>query len=58
MSCLKGKSTAKKSKAKFVCEKCAAASEKKGELCRPEKLKPKKDKKQDDKKKDKAKEKK
>ena len=47
MSCLKGKSSTKKSKAKFVCEKCGGAAEKKKDMCKPEKVKPKKEKNKD-----------
>ena len=36
--CLKGESEVKKKAAKFACEKCGAKSEKKGHLCKPEKL--------------------
>lgn len=45
MSCLKGKSSVKKNKAKYICEKCEACTHRKEGLCRPEKLKPKKNKK-------------
>ncbi len=43
MSCLKGQSCVKKKEAKFTCSKCDACTNKKGDLCKPEKLKPKKD---------------
>lgn len=38
MSCLKGESEIKKKSAKFVCEKCGAATKKKGNVCKPTKL--------------------
>jgi hypothetical protein len=38
--CLKGKSKVKKKDAKFQCEKCEAYSAKKGQVCKPEKVKP------------------
>lgn len=43
MSCLKGKSDVKKKDAKYACSKCDACTNKKGDVCKPEKLKPKKD---------------
>lgn len=36
--CLKGKSEVKKKDATFTCAKCGALSEKKGHLCKAEKL--------------------
>jgi len=36
--CLKGESDVKKKDARFACEKCGARSDKKGHLCKPEKL--------------------
>jgi hypothetical protein len=36
--CLKGESDVKKKEATFACEKCGAKSDKKGHLCKPEKL--------------------
>lgn len=39
MSCQKGKSKVDKKDAKFVCKKCGACTDKKGKLCKPEKLK-------------------
>lgn len=38
MSCLKGKSDVKKNKAKFVCKKCEAFTQEKGDVCKPEKV--------------------
>lgn len=38
MSCLKGKSDVKKTKAKFVCKKCEAFTHEKGDVCKPEKV--------------------
>lgn len=56
MSCLKGKSDVKKSKAKFVCKKCDALTLEKRDICKPEKLeKPKESKKEGKKTKDKKK---
>jgi hypothetical protein len=47
MSCLKGKSDVKKNKAKYVCKKCDAFTQEKGDVCKPEKIEktkaPKKD---------------
>ncbi len=39
--CRKGKDEAKAKAGNFKCEKCGAASEKKGHLCKPEKIKKK-----------------
>lgn len=39
MSCLKGTSLVKKKDAKFICDKCAARVQKKGQVCKPVKLK-------------------
>lgn len=39
MSCLKGKSKAKKKPGNFICKKCGAAAKKKGPLCKPSKIK-------------------
>ncbi len=38
MSCLKGESGKTKKTAKFTCEKCGAATKKKGSVCKPVKL--------------------
>lgn len=38
MSCLKGKSEVKKNKATYVCKKCEAFTQDKGDLCKPEKV--------------------
>jgi hypothetical protein len=38
MSCLKGKSEVKKNKAKYVCKKCDAFTQDKGDVCKPEKV--------------------
>lgn len=35
-SCLKGKSDVKQKDAKYACEKCGAAAEKKDHICKPE----------------------
>lgn len=40
-SCLKGKSDVKEKKAKVSCGKCGACAGKKGDVCRPVKLKEK-----------------
>ncbi|MBW6508054.1 MAG: hypothetical protein K0A94_00780 [Desulfuromonadales bacterium] len=50
MSCLKGKSDVKKTKAKFVCKKCDALTRDKDEVCKPEKLEKAKEPKKDGKK--------
>ncbi|MHC4883643.1 MAG: hypothetical protein ACYTGH_01015 [Planctomycetota bacterium] len=39
MGCLKGKDENKPKKGSFKCEKCGAASKKKGHLCKPKKIK-------------------
>jgi hypothetical protein len=39
MSCLKGKSEAKKKEGNFKCKKCGAVSKKKGHLCKAKKIK-------------------
>lgn len=39
MSCMKGKSECKETKAKFVCKKCGAATNKKSHACKPKKVK-------------------
>jgi Zn finger protein HypA/HybF involved in hydrogenase expression len=36
--CLKGESEVKKKDARVACDKCGAKSDKKGHLCKPEKL--------------------
>ena len=40
--CLKGDSETKKKDAKFSCQKCGAKTEKKSNVCKPEKIKSKK----------------
>lgn len=39
--CLKGESEVKSKAATHACGKCGAKSDKKGHLCKPDKLKPK-----------------
>lgn len=39
MSCLKGISQVKKKDANFICDKCKAHVQKKGQVCKPVKLK-------------------
>jgi hypothetical protein len=41
MGCLKGKSTTKPKAGAYECEKCDAVAKKKGELCKPKKIKEK-----------------
>ena len=41
MSCLKGKSSVKKKDAKVTCKKCGALADKKGDVCKAEKIKTK-----------------
>jgi hypothetical protein len=50
MSCLKGKSDVKKNKAKYVCKKCEAFTQDKGDVCKPEKIEKTKKSKKDEKK--------
>jgi hypothetical protein len=38
MSCLKGESEVKKKDARYACDKCGAATEKKSHVCKPVKL--------------------
>lgn len=38
MSCLKGKNLTGKKSARYSCEKCGALVEKKGQICKPQKL--------------------
>lgn len=37
--CLKGKATVPRDKAKYVCKKCGALSDKKKKMCKPSKIK-------------------
>jgi hypothetical protein len=37
--CLKGKKTAKDKPGNFRCEKCGGIAKKKGDVCKPEKIK-------------------
>jgi hypothetical protein len=39
MGCLKGKSKSADDEAKFKCKKCGAKVKKKGDICKPKKLK-------------------
>jgi hypothetical protein len=39
MGCLKGKSKTPDEEAKFKCKKCGAKVKKKGDICKPKKLK-------------------
>jgi tRNA(Ile2) C34 agmatinyltransferase TiaS len=44
MGCIKGKDKLKKGKGGFRCKKCGGTSEKKKDICKPEKIKkPKKE---------------
>ncbi len=40
MACLKGKPLVKKKEAKVICDKCGSLVKKKGQVCKPVKLKP------------------
>ncbi len=39
MSCLKGKSEAKRKPGRYACAKCGAVTKKKKHLCKPKKIK-------------------
>ena len=41
MTCLHGESEVKKGKARFACRRCGAMTDKKGHVCKPEKVKKK-----------------
>lgn len=41
MSCLKGKSTSKPKAGTYQCTKCEAVAKKKGDVCKPKKIKDK-----------------
>ena len=39
MTCLHGESEVKKGKARFVCKRCGAMTDRKGHVCKPKKVK-------------------